>query len=113
MQEGHFARHVRRMRRIYGARQNVIVQNAARELSGLLDVPPTHAGMHILGRLKGRYANDDLGASKAALEAGVFAVPLSQCRVKYKGDAGLVLGFAGATERELKDGILRLKQALQ
>lgn len=112
LNEGHFARHVRRMRRIYGTRQDLFVELAAKELKGLLDLPPTHAGMHILGKLLGRHASRDVAVSKEAADAAIHALPLSACRVTSRGPGGLVLGFAGATERELREGVQKLKRIL-
>jgi GntR family transcriptional regulator / MocR family aminotransferase len=113
LNQGHFARHVRRMRRVYGARQNALVASSARELRGALEIHPTHAGMHITGLLQGRFADDDRAISAAALDAGVHAVPLSFCRLKSRGPGGLVLGFACATEREIREGVLRLKSVFK
>lgn len=50
MAEGHVARHVRRMRSLYAARQVLLAEEGGRRLSGLLDVPPAGAGMHLVGR---------------------------------------------------------------
>jgi GntR family transcriptional regulator/MocR family aminotransferase len=41
--QGHFSRHVRRMRVLYAARQEALVEAARRELRGLLELPPLHA----------------------------------------------------------------------
>ena len=60
--EGHFARHVRRVRVLYAERQSALVEAAARELSGLLDVRSTEAGMHLVGWLPG--SADDLAAPR-------------------------------------------------
>src|SRR5262249_24442085 len=47
--EGHFVRHVRRMRVLYAERQAALVRAAARDLGGLLDVRAAEAGMHLIG----------------------------------------------------------------
>jgi GntR family transcriptional regulator/MocR family aminotransferase len=49
--EGHFARHLRRMRRLYAERQQALVDAAKGELAGLLEVRPSGAGLHLVGRL--------------------------------------------------------------
>src|SRR5204863_3642283 len=38
--EGHFARHIRRMRTLYAARQEALVRAVRRELGGVIDVEP-------------------------------------------------------------------------
>jgi DNA-binding transcriptional MocR family regulator len=44
--DGHFARHIRRMRELYAERQAVLVEAATDELAGVLDVSAAEAGMH-------------------------------------------------------------------
>ena len=51
MTEGHFARHIRRTRTLYAARQMVLIEAAERYLTGLLDVEASNAGLHLLGWL--------------------------------------------------------------
>lgn len=74
--EGHFSRHVRRMRTLYAERQAVLVEAAQRDLSGLLHVQPAGAGMHLLGWLP-EGVNDRLVSQRAAAR-GVDAYPLSR-----------------------------------
>jgi GntR family transcriptional regulator / MocR family aminotransferase len=94
MAEGHFARHVRRMRSLYAERQVLLVEEGGRGLSGLLDVPPAGAGMHLVGRLPA--AEDDREASPRAAELGVEAPPISLYGEPPDGRDGLMLGYAAA-----------------
>ncbi len=93
MSEGHFIRHLRRMRNIYWQRQEVLLKAAAAELDGLLELHPADAGMHLTGYLADGI--DDRRASRAASAAGIETVPLSSA---YLGDfprQGLLLGYTG------------------
>jgi GntR family transcriptional regulator/MocR family aminotransferase len=47
--EGHFAAHLRRMRRIYAERHEALCRAARRELAGALDIVPSHSGLHTIG----------------------------------------------------------------
>jgi GntR family transcriptional regulator / MocR family aminotransferase len=94
MAEGHFARHVRRMRSLYAARQVLLVEEGGRRLSGLLDVPPAGAGMHLVGRLPA--AEDDREASPRAAELDVEAPHISLYGEPPDGRDGLMLGYAAA-----------------
>ncbi len=73
--EGHFARHVRRMRTLYAGRQNALVEAARGELGGLLDVGPAEAGMHLVGFLP--EVADDCEASRRAAALGIEAPSIS------------------------------------
>ena len=49
--EGHFAAHLRRMRRIYAERHDVLCEAAQRRLAGLLEIVPSQSGLHTIGHL--------------------------------------------------------------
>ena len=114
--EGHFARHVRRMRTLYAARQEALVDAAKGELAGLLDVGPAEAGMHLVGLLPG--GSDDFEASRKAASYGVEAPPVSAYALRgtpYPGSPhrpGLLLGYAAVTEAEILRGVRGLAAAL-
>jgi GntR family transcriptional regulator/MocR family aminotransferase len=109
--EGHFVRHVRRMRTLYAERQEALLRAAGRELGGLLEVCPCPTGMHLVGRLAD--GRDDREASRAAARAGVEAPPLSAYGLDGRCPAGLLLGYAGLEPRQIRDGVRRLAAALR
>ncbi|MGK3967158.1 PLP-dependent aminotransferase family protein [Sorangium sp. So ce118] len=111
MAEGHFARHVRRMRVLYERRQAALVAAAGRELSGLLEVPPAPAGMHLLGWLPARRA--DRAAAESAAANGVRCVALSEFHVRAGERGALLLGYAAVPEDAIDEGVRRLKVALR
>jgi GntR family transcriptional regulator/MocR family aminotransferase len=111
MAEGHFARHVRRMRVLYERRKDALLEAGERELSGLLELQPATAGMHLVGWLpRGR---DDRAAAERAAEQGVRTHPLSDLRIHAAGRGALLLGYASVTEDEIAEGARRLKAALR
>jgi DNA-binding transcriptional MocR family regulator len=56
---------------------------------------------------------DDRAAARAAAEHGVEAAPLSAFHIRAGGRRGLLLSYAGFTEREIEDGVTRLGRALE
>ena len=109
--EGHFARHIRRMRALYAERQEILLDAAARDLTGLLEVRPDPAGIHLVGRLPAGV--DDADASRAAAAVGIDAQPLSAFRLKRGGRGGLLLGYAAYDERQIRHGVRQLAAALR
>ncbi len=109
--EGHFARHIRRMRALYAERQAALLDAAASELSGLLDIRPDPAGIHLVGWLPAGV--DDIAASQAALAHGIDAQPLSAFRAKRGGRGALILGYAAYDERQIRHGVRQLASALK
>ena len=98
--DGHFAAHVRRMRRLYAARQEALLDTAARHLQGLLEVSPDEAGMHLIAwpgaAISG--AMDDVQVAKGAAEASVVTAALSAAYAGKPARRGLMLGYAAHDE---------------
>ena len=108
--QGHFARHVRRMRAIYHGRQGALIDAAAKYLPGLLEVVPSPAGMHVVGYTA--QGVDDRLAVAAAARHGVETSALSSYRMARGGTGGLVLGYAQAPPAEIESGVRSLRAAL-
>ena len=109
--EGHFARHLRRMRSIGRERRDALLSAARRDLGGLLEVEESETGLHTVGWLAAGL--DDGAVSAAADQHNVEALPLSRC---YRGPAprsGLVLGYAGLKPHEISVGVRRLAAAIR
>jgi GntR family transcriptional regulator / MocR family aminotransferase len=111
--EGHFGRHIRRMRTLYLERAEALVASVERELKGAIEIKRPEAGMHTIGWLPSGVNDREL--SRAAADAGVFAWALSSCyREPDAGQRpGLVLGFAAYAEEELGEGVRTLARVLE
>jgi GntR family transcriptional regulator/MocR family aminotransferase len=110
--EGHFARHIRNMRMLYQERQAILVAAASGELSGLLDVPPSPAGMHLVGWLVDSTASDQAASDWAARE-GIEARALSTHALRAPMRPGLMLGYTALQDQEIRAGVSRLARALR
>jgi len=108
--EGHFGRHLRRMRQAYAHRLSVLLDYGRRELSGLLEISNIEAGLQTVGWLLNGMS--DREARKAAAARGVEVTPLSAYSRCSLQSAGLQLGFAAVDEHEIKRGIQELVVAL-
>jgi GntR family transcriptional regulator/MocR family aminotransferase len=116
IEEGHFATHVRRMRRLYAARQAALVAAAKRHLDEFLEVAPDDAGLHLMGWLKPGLAErlGDRGAAQAAAAAGIAVAPLSDYFISDEpARQGLLLGYAAVPEDDIERGAKRLAEALR
>jgi GntR family transcriptional regulator / MocR family aminotransferase len=109
--EGHFARHIRRMRVLYAERQQALVNAAKSELNGLLEIRPSNAGMHLLGWLPEQV--DDQTAFRAASAAAVEVTPLSAYCIEPQKRGALRLGYTGYKPREIWGATRRLAQVLR
>ncbi|MGZ7079594.1 MAG: aminotransferase-like domain-containing protein, partial [Thermoanaerobaculia bacterium] len=111
IEEGHFTRHVRRMRTIYKERQEALLRAASRELDGLLRIDPAGTGMHVVGWLLRADADDELVARRAA-EQGIELSALSRYCMKVCLPPALVLGFAAVPPKQLASGVRALRKIL-
>lgn len=110
IEEGHFARHIRRTRARYAERREALVE-AARPLAGRLDVAPATAGMHTVGWLPP--GADDRAASRAAAARGISAMPLSAYAARPLARGGLILGYSAFTPEQIRSAVGQLHQALK
>jgi len=112
--DGHLAAHLRRQRRRYKARQEVLLDAARRHLRGRLEVGADPGGMHLVGYLHPDLAvrMDDQEASRRAAALGIAAPALSSHWIGRAKRQGLMLGYTALPERQMDSVIGRLAKAL-
>ncbi|WP_442583555.1 MocR-like pyridoxine biosynthesis transcription factor PdxR [Mesorhizobium sp. ASY16-5R] len=112
MSEGHFATHLRRMRDIYRERHAVFHEEAGKHLSGLLDVAPSAAGFHVVGRFVQPRHEEDL-VEAAAGRAGLTVSTLGRFCIEPIAEKGLVLGVSAIGARAIRKGVETLARVLE
>ena len=109
--EGWFARHVRRMRAIYQARHDLIVDVLSQQLSGHLTVIPSGVGLHVSAIANVASPADVDAVVDRGLAAGVAVHPLSMFRIDQAGPPGIVIGYGAIQTDAIDEGLYRLQQA--
>jgi GntR family transcriptional regulator/MocR family aminotransferase len=107
IREGHFARHIRRMRMLYLERRTALVEAIQNQLKNRLEVIGAEAGMHLAALLPPGLS--DVAISKKAAEIGISAMPLSSCYLKTPVRPGLILGYGGTDASQIRDGMRKLR----
>jgi GntR family transcriptional regulator/MocR family aminotransferase len=92
IREGHFARHIRRMRGIYMERRRSLRAALTAEAGDLLEVVGEDAGMHLVALLPPGI--DDVAVVESARRSGVRINALSQCCMSPPQRGGLMLDYA-------------------
>lgn len=110
MADGHFERHVRRMRKIYAARAAALEQAAHTHWQGLIALPPIHAGLDVVGRLVDM---DEATAMRRLVATGIQATPLGRYTSSHPVGQGLVMGFAPFTPAAIDQAARLVAQALR
>jgi len=108
--EGHFARHIRRMREIYAERLAVLLECAQEKLAESLEISSVEAGLQTVGWLKHGMRAERV--AQVAADRNVEVVPLSRYFAGRSGLNGLILGFAAVDSRELRRGVEELARIL-
>jgi GntR family transcriptional regulator / MocR family aminotransferase len=111
MTEGHFGRHLRRMREVYAERFSVLLEEARERLTGLLEISNVEAGLQTAGWLCGGI--DAESAAAAAAARNVDVTPMGSYSRGRVVPEGLQLGFAAIGTKEIRRGVRELAIALE
>jgi GntR family transcriptional regulator/MocR family aminotransferase len=104
--EGHFERHLRRLRKSYGRRRHVLVQALQTYLPDKIRYSQVEAGLHVMVYLD-ETTNEAEIIQKAA-EVGVGLYPGLPYHIEQPARPSVLLGFSGLSEEEIVEGIRRL-----
>jgi GntR family transcriptional regulator/MocR family aminotransferase len=107
---GHFSRHIRRMRTIYGDRRRVLAEEIQRECGELCTIVGSEAGMRLTILLRGSRKDQEIAAK--AQRQKLWVKPLSQAYVGKDPRQGLVLGFGSTRVDQIAGGVRLLKKCL-
>jgi GntR family transcriptional regulator/MocR family aminotransferase len=108
--EGHFARHIQRMRKLYAERRASTSEGLESALRKHVRIDAQPGGMHLILRLQGKQPDTRLVARMR--EEGMQGEALSKWMIGSKGAPGLLLNFTNIDSRDtaekLGKRILRL-----
>lgn len=108
--DGHFARHVRRMRQLYVERRDALTDAVNRHLSGAMHIGASDAGLNALAWLASPYS--EATTVEAARGAGLIVQGLSENVCEHRVSDGVLLGFAAIPPEQILGGIQSLEKAL-
>lgn len=111
IEEGHFARHIRRMRVVYGERAATLRDCLQQELGDLVDVFGGDAGMHLAVMLKNKVR--DLEIAERAARQNLWLWPLSPSYLGDTARSGFILGFGSTEVAEIPRAVRKLRNLLQ
>jgi GntR family transcriptional regulator/MocR family aminotransferase len=108
--DGRFAEHIRKMRRLYRDRRDTLIECLNESCSDFLRFKSSDAGMHIIADLKSGIA--DKTAYMALLNNGIESLPLSvYCFAPIERSA-LILGFSGVPRKRMPKLVKKMSQIL-
>jgi GntR family transcriptional regulator/MocR family aminotransferase len=108
--DGGFARHIRRMGAVYRVRHEMVTRTLTTEFADHLELISSSAGLHVSALARTSSA-EKLGAiARRASEAGVEVQQLARFAVGAPGRAGLVLGYGAIPTAHIEEGLRRLRE---
>jgi GntR family transcriptional regulator / MocR family aminotransferase len=110
MREGHFARHIRKMRLLYSERRTALVANLREQLGPELEIHGAQAGMHLAVTLP--QGLSDLEIAKNAASKGLWLWPLSPSYLGKFRRQGLILGFGNTSVEDMPQAVSQLRAQL-
>jgi GntR family transcriptional regulator/MocR family aminotransferase len=108
--EGHFARHIRRMRVLYRDRRSALVKSIGKELGSTTEILGAEAGMHLTVTLP--EAHRDVEIAERAARQNLWIWPLSASYFGEASRSGLILGFGSTRVEEIPQAVRKLRKLL-
>jgi GntR family transcriptional regulator/MocR family aminotransferase len=103
--EGHFARHIQRMRKLYAARREATAAGLESALGKYVHIASQPGGMHLILRLRGRRSDRRLVARMR--EEGLYAEALTDWSVRPDGASALLLNFTNVDSQRTAENLGR------
>jgi len=108
--QGHFARHIRRMRQLYNERRLALVASLQEQFGLSAEILGAEAGMHLAVTLPARIRDTEV--SLCAAREKLWIAPLSSAYAERPGKPGFILGFGGTPAAQAPAAVARLKRKL-
>ena len=108
--EGHFSRHIRRMRSLYHGRRSALLESLKTELGVAINVAGEQAGMHLSVTLPKGFHDREI--AERASRQKLWLTPLSIYYQQSPVQQGFVLGFSNVPAEEMSRAVRRLRSVL-
>jgi GntR family transcriptional regulator/MocR family aminotransferase len=109
--EGHFGRHLRRMRQVYAERHSALLEAARERLVGLIEIIGIEAGLQTAA-----WISSGLTGTAVAVAAAKHNVEVTALSEYWQGKVlreGMHLGFAAVDVKEIRRGVRELAIAME
>ena len=109
--EGHFARHIRRMRQLYNERRLALVDSLQKHFGRSAEIFGAEAGMHLAVTLPMKVRDTEV--SERAAREKLYVAPLSPAYSERPGRRGFILGFGGTPAADADEAVAHLSRLLR
>jgi GntR family transcriptional regulator/MocR family aminotransferase len=110
IREGHFSRHIRRMRLLYRERRSALFESLHNGLDMPVHVTGEQAGLHLSVTLPGGFQDHEI--AERAAQQKLWLAPLSTSYLEHPSPQGFVLGFSNTAADEIPRAVRKLRDVM-
>jgi GntR family transcriptional regulator/MocR family aminotransferase len=111
MKEGHWERHLNKMRTAYRKKQSLLLDCLTTIMGGSIDIVGEHSGLHILLKVKNGMSEQKLIEAAAEQKVTIYPTSIYYHSADENKTPYVLLGFAGLSDEEIKTGVNLLFKA--
>ncbi len=100
--DGHFLRHLRRMRVLYAQRQEALITTLENHLTELVEVAPLDGGLHLIAKLRPGINSEQFFTAAKAANVDLSSVGQFSSRTNLETNRQVIFGYAPYTEEEMQ-----------
>ena len=108
--QGHFARHIRRMRLLYNERRLALVDSLREHFGRSAEILGAGAGMHLAVSVPMKIRDTEV--SQRAAREKLWVTPLSSAYSERPGKRGFILGFGGTPAEHADEAVAHLERLM-
>ena len=109
--EGHFAKHIRRMRQLYDSRRQVLIRAFQSYFQDRVTILGANAGIHVMIKIETKLS-DELIIERAAA-AGIGLISAREYYLEPKSQGEFIFGYAQLEAAQIETGIKKLARILK
>jgi GntR family transcriptional regulator/MocR family aminotransferase len=109
--EGHFERHIRRMRHLYNLRRQVLIEAFQNYFGSRVTIFGANAGIHVMVKIETGLSDDMVIQKAAAVGVGLISAREYYWKPQHQGE--FIFGYAQLEETQIEQGIFKLSQILR
>jgi GntR family transcriptional regulator/MocR family aminotransferase len=110
IEDGEFARHLRRLNAVYRERHEIIRDRLVTEFADHLELIPSHTGLHVAAVARTASVERIDAIARRAMAAGVAIQTLARFAASDRPHAGVVLGYGGIATEAIQPGLRILRK---
>jgi len=109
--EGHFERHLRRLRKEYGQRRRILIGELEKQLPGIFNYSAVEAGLHVMLYLPPEFDERKVVGEGAAAGIGIY--PGQPYHLGESLHPSILLGFSGLSRQQITEGVKVLAEVMR